>query len=88
MSALLQGLPLQGMQLGSRSASRARRERFDLRSTVIIHGLLDKHSTDLAFLIVTRSAAVWVPRALVKHDPQAGTFAMPLWLARQKGLQP
>jgi hypothetical protein len=39
-----------------------------------------------AFLIFDGTKEVWVPKSLVEHDPQNGTFAMPEWLAKDKGL--
>lgn len=39
-----------------------------------------------AFLIFDGTKEVWVPKSLVERDPQDGTFAMPEWLATEKGL--
>jgi len=42
--------------------------------------------TERAFLIFGGAKTVWVPKQLVEHDPCDGTFAMPEWLAHDKGL--
>ncbi len=42
--------------------------------------------TEKAFLIYDGSKEVWLPKALVEHDPHDGTFAMPEWLAEREGL--
>jgi hypothetical protein len=39
-----------------------------------------------AFLLFDGTKEVWVPKSLVEHDPRDGTFAMPEWLAKDKGL--
>ena len=39
-----------------------------------------------AFLLFDGTKEVWVPKSLVEHDQSASTFAMPEWLAKDKGL--
>lgn len=39
-----------------------------------------------AFQIYDGAAKVWVPKSPVEHDPTGGTFAMPSWLAQDRGL--
>jgi hypothetical protein len=39
-----------------------------------------------AYLIFDGTREVWVPKALVEHDAEDGTFAMPEWLALERGL--
>lgn len=47
--------------------------------------LLDQ--TPKAFLIRTANRdALWLPKSKVDHNPEAGTFTVPMWLARQKTL--
>ena len=43
------------------------------------------HQTDDAFLLFDGDKPVWVPKSLVE-DNNDGTFAMPEWLAKEKGL--
>lgn len=45
-----------------------------------------RRETDKAFLIFDGDREVWLPKALVEHDPTDNTFAMPEWLALDKGL--
>lgn len=45
-----------------------------------------RHETPLAFLIFDGDKTVWLPKSLVEHDPADHTFAMPEWLAKEKGL--
>jgi hypothetical protein len=45
-----------------------------------------RRETDRAFLIFDGSKEVWLPKALVEHDEDDRTFAMPEWLAKEKGL--
>jgi hypothetical protein len=45
-----------------------------------------RRETEKAFLIFDGTKEVWLPRALVEHDEHDGTFAMPEWLAKDKGL--
>lgn len=45
-----------------------------------------RHETELAFLVFDGVKEVWLPKSQVEHDPQDGTFALPDWLARDKGL--
>jgi hypothetical protein len=45
-----------------------------------------RRETDRAFLIFDGTKEVWLPKSLVEHDAQDGTFAMPEWLALDKGL--
>jgi len=40
--------------------------------------------TDAAFLISDGATQVWVPKSQTTHDGD-GTFAMPEWLAKEKG---
>lgn len=44
-----------------------------------------RHQTDQAFLIFDGTKNVWVPKSQVE-DNRDGTFAMPEWLAMDKGL--
>lgn len=43
------------------------------------------HETEKAYLIDDGKQRDWVPKAVVEWDKEAGTFAMPLRLAMQKG---
>ena len=45
-----------------------------------------RHETDKAFLIFDGDKEIWLPKSLVEHDPDNKTFAMPEWLAMDKGL--
>lgn len=45
-----------------------------------------RRETERAFLIFDGTREAWLPKALVEHDPTDGTFAMPEWLAKDKGL--
>lgn len=45
-----------------------------------------RHETERAFLIFDGTKEVWLPKSMVEHDPRDGTFAMPEWLAMDKGL--
>jgi hypothetical protein len=45
-----------------------------------------RRETDRGMLIFDGTQEVWLPKALVEHDPADGTFAMPEWLAKEKGL--
>ena len=45
-----------------------------------------RRETDKAFLIFDGTQEVWLPKALVEYDPTEGTFAMPEWIAHDKGL--
>lgn len=42
--------------------------------------------TGKAFLMFDGDREVWLPKSLVEYDPDGGTFAMPEWLAKDKGL--
>ena len=44
-----------------------------------------RRETAAAFLILDGLREVWVPKSQVEHDGH-GIFAMPMWLAREKGL--
>jgi hypothetical protein len=44
-----------------------------------------RHATSLAFLIFDGDQQVWLPKSQVE-DNGDGTFTMPEWLARDKGL--
>lgn len=52
-------------------------------STRPIHGTLTRE-TALAFKIKTATRTAWLPKSLVKHDPETGTFLVPSWLAAEK----
>jgi hypothetical protein len=41
--------------------------------------------TEKAYRIYDGARTEWVPKAYVEHDPDDGTFAMPEWLAKEKG---
>ncbi|WP_428491621.1 hypothetical protein [Rhodopila sp.] len=46
-----------------------------------------QHETDKAYLVDTGlEKPVWLAKSMVEHDPADGTFAMPEWLAMEKGL--
>lgn len=45
-----------------------------------------RRETERAFLIFDGTKEVWLPKALVEHDASDRTFAMPEWLAKEKGL--
>lgn len=45
-----------------------------------------RHSTVRAYCIFDGTKEVWLPKSLVEHDEEEGTFAMPEWLAKDKGL--
>lgn len=45
-----------------------------------------RRQTYKAFLIFDGTKEVWLPKSQVEHDPDDGTFAMPEWLAKEKGL--
>lgn len=45
-----------------------------------------RRETPKAYLIFDGDKEVWLPKSLVEHDPGEGTFAMPEWLAKDKGL--
>lgn len=45
-----------------------------------------RHETEHAFLIFDGGREAWVPKSLVERDARGGTFAMPIWLAKKKGL--
>jgi len=42
--------------------------------------------TPKAWLIFDGAVEVWLPKSQVERDADAGTFAMPEWLAIAKGL--
>jgi hypothetical protein len=44
-----------------------------------------RHTTSLAFLVFDGDQQVWLPKSQVE-DNGDGTFTMPEWLARDKGL--
>ena len=56
------------------------------RSDVVDVAAELRRETDRAFLVFDGEREVWLPKALVEHDPHDGTFAMPEWLARDKEL--
>ena len=37
-----------------------------------------------AFRIATATRTAWLPKRLVKHDPEKGVFHVPSWLCEQK----
>ena len=43
------------------------------------------HETEKAWLVDTGDAKVWFPKSLVE-DNDDGTFTIPEWLAKDKGL--
>lgn len=43
-------------------------------------------TTERAYLIFDGTKEVWLPRSQVEYDEDAGTFAMPGWLAKEKEL--
>lgn len=45
-----------------------------------------RRETDKAFLVFDGAQEVWLPKSQVEHDEAEGTFAMPDWLAKEKGL--
>ncbi|MGI9489157.1 MAG: hypothetical protein ACR2RF_25380 [Geminicoccaceae bacterium] len=45
-----------------------------------------RHETEKAFLIFDGTKEVWLPKSKVEYDEGDGTFAMPEWLAFDKGL--
>jgi hypothetical protein len=45
-----------------------------------------RRETDLAFLVFDGTKEVWLRKSQVEHDPSDNTFAMPEWLAKDKGL--
>jgi hypothetical protein len=45
-----------------------------------------RHETPKAYLIFDGTTEVWLPKSHVEHDPDNGTFAMPEWMAKAKGL--
>jgi len=88
------GLNTRGMRLGSAWASRARAQMLSRRPAmsrtsgrsdlVDIAGEL-KGETEKAFRIYDGSRTEWVPKQFVEFDPSDNTFAMPEWLAKEKG---
>lgn len=44
-----------------------------------------RHETERALLIYDGSEQIWLPKSLVE-DNMDGTFTMPEWLAKDKGL--
>lgn len=45
-----------------------------------------RHETGKAYLIFDGTKEVWLPKSLVERDAEHNTFAMPEWLAKDKGL--
>lgn len=93
--SLYQGLPLRGLIPGSAWAARQRAQMFTRRPAnmsrssgrsdlVDIAGEL-KGETKKAYRIYHGSKTEWVPKRFVDFDPQDNTFAMPGWLAKEKG---
>lgn len=52
-------------------------------STRPIVGTLTRE-TAKAFKIKTATRTAWLPKSLVRHDPQTMTFQVPSWLAARK----
>jgi hypothetical protein len=44
-----------------------------------------RHQTEKAYLIDDGGQKIWVPKSHVEHNDD-GTFTMPEWLAKHKGL--
>ena len=44
-----------------------------------------RHETKAAWLIFDGAKEVWVPKSMIE-DNDDGTFTMPEWLAKEKGL--
>ena len=42
-----------------------------------------RHETLKAYLIFDGDQEVWVPKSLVEHNEDDGTFTMPEWLAKK-----
>ena len=42
-----------------------------------------RHETLKAYLIFDGDQEVWVPKSLVEHNEDDGTFIMPEWLAKK-----
>jgi hypothetical protein len=45
-----------------------------------------RRETPKAMLVFDGTKEVWLPKALVEYDADDHTFAMPEWLAKEKGL--
>lgn len=45
-----------------------------------------RRETDKAYLIFDGTKEVWLPKSQVEYDADDKTFAMPEWLALDKGL--
>jgi hypothetical protein len=56
------------------------------RSDIIDVAAELRHETDKAFLVFDGTREVWLPKSMVEYDSTDGTFAMPEWLAMDKGL--
>lgn len=54
------------------------KELYDMQATIEVE-------TDRAWLLNDGTKRVWVPKSQVE-DNRDGTFTMPLWLAKDKGL--
>lgn len=52
----------------------------DVEATIV-------HETPAAYLVDAGGPQkIWLPKSQVEYDPTDGTFAMPRWLAEEKGL--
>lgn len=56
------------------------------RSDIIDIAAELRRETDKAYCIFDGDKEVWLPKSQVEHDLSDGTFAMPEWLAKDKGL--
>ena len=45
-----------------------------------------RRETEKAYCVFDGTKEVWLPKSQVEYDPDDGTFAMPEWLAMDKGL--
>jgi hypothetical protein len=57
---------------------------FDAKLTDIAAEL--RYETPRAYLIWDGAQQVWLPKSMVEYDPPSGTFTMPEWRAKDKGL--
>lgn len=45
-----------------------------------------EHETALAYLFSDGTQKAWLPKSIVEYDQDSGTFTMPEYLAKEKGL--
>jgi hypothetical protein len=45
-----------------------------------------RFETEKAYKIFDGDKEVWLPKSQVEYDPESKSFAMPEWLAKEKGL--